>query len=42
LDAGGFEQFPNEFTPFGAVIIQSLVRPFAGDQQAAPGDAEVF
>jgi hypothetical protein len=25
LDAGGFEQCPNEVTPFGAVIIESLV-----------------
>ena len=42
LDAGGFEELPNEFAAFGAVVIQGLVRPFAGDQDAASGDAEVF
>lgn len=39
LDAGGVEELPNEFAPFGAVIIEGLVGPFAGDQDAAAGDA---
>ena len=39
LDTGLLEELPNEFAAFGAVVIQSLVRPLAGDQDAAPGDA---
>ncbi|MDQ4030789.1 MAG: hypothetical protein M3332_00380 [Actinomycetota bacterium] len=42
LYAGGVEELPNEFASFGAVIIKRLVGPFAGDQDAASGDAQVF
>jgi hypothetical protein len=41
LDAGGLEELPNEFAAFGAMIIERFVGPFARDQDAAPGDAEV-
>ena len=37
-----FEELPNEFAAFGAVVIEGLVGPFAGDQDAASGDAQVF
>jgi hypothetical protein len=42
LDAGGLKELPNEFGAFGAVVVESFVRPFAGDQDPAPGDAQVF
>jgi hypothetical protein len=42
LDAGGVEELPYEFAAFGSVIIQCLVGPFAGDQDASSGDAEVL
>ena len=42
LNAGGLEELPNERATFGPVVIQGLVRPFAGYQDAPPGDAEVF
>jgi hypothetical protein len=42
LDAGGFEELPNEFAAFGAVVVKGFVGPFPGDQDAASGDAEVF
>ena len=42
LNAGGFEELPNEFAAVCAVVIESLVRPLSGDQDAASGDAEVF
>jgi hypothetical protein len=42
LDAGLLKQLSNEFAAFGAVIIEGLVRPFAGDQDTSSGDAEVF
>ena len=42
LDVGGLEELPNEFAAFGTMIIQSFVGPFAGDQDAASGDAQVF
>ena len=42
LDAGGLEQLPNKFAPLGPVIGEALVGPFAGDQDSASGDAEVF
>jgi hypothetical protein len=38
LDAGLFEELPNEFATFGAVIVEGFVGPFAGDQNTAPGD----
>ena len=41
LDAGFCEELPNEFTAFGAVVMQGFVGPFAGDQDAAAGDAQV-
>jgi hypothetical protein len=42
LNACGFEELPNECAALGAVIIESLVRPLSGDQDAASGDAKVF
>ena len=42
LDTGLLEELPNEFAAFGAVVIKGLVGPFAGDQDAASGNAEVF
>jgi hypothetical protein len=42
LDIGLFEQLPNKCCPFGAVVIEGFVGPFAGDQDATSGDAEVF
>jgi hypothetical protein len=42
LDAGGVEELPNEFATFGAVIVEGFVGPFAGDQDAAPSDPQVF
>jgi hypothetical protein len=42
LDAGGFEELPNESAALGPVVIEVLVRPLAGHQDASPGDAEVF
>jgi hypothetical protein len=42
LDAGLFEELPNERAAFGAVVIQGLVRPLPGHQDATPGDAQVF
>jgi hypothetical protein len=42
LDADGLEELSNEFAAFGAVVVESFVGPFAGDQDAAPSDAEVF
>ena len=42
VDAGGFEELPNEFGPFCAVIVEGLIGPLAGDQDAASGDAQVF
>jgi hypothetical protein len=42
LDSGGFEELPNEFPTFGAVVAKGLVGPLPGDQDAAAGDAEVF
>jgi hypothetical protein len=42
LDAGGFEELPNKFAAFGAVVVQGFVGPLPGDQDAASGDAEVF
>jgi hypothetical protein len=37
-----FEELPNEFPAFGAVIVEGFVGPFAGDEHAASGDSEVF
>ena len=42
LNTGGLEELPNKFAAFGAVVREGLVRPLPGDQDAAPGDAEVF
>ncbi|MDT7596991.1 MAG: hypothetical protein QOJ06_2537, partial [Pseudonocardiales bacterium] len=42
LDADIQQKLPNEFAAFGAVVVKGLVGPFPGDQDAAPGDAEVF
>ncbi|PZS23059.1 MAG: hypothetical protein DLM60_03300, partial [Pseudonocardiales bacterium] len=42
LDADLFEELPNEFAAFGAVVIEGLVRPLPGHQNAPAGDAEVF
>ena len=42
LDADGFKELPNECAAFGAVVIEGLVGPLAGDQDSAPGDAQVF
>ncbi len=42
LDAGLLEELPNECAAFGAVVIQALVGPLAGDQDATAGDAQVF
>jgi hypothetical protein len=42
LDAGLFEELPNECATFGAVVIEGLVGPFAGNQDAASGYAKVF
>jgi hypothetical protein len=33
---------PNERGALGAVIVEALVRPLPGDQDAAAGDAQVF
>jgi hypothetical protein len=30
LDADGLEELSNEFAAFGAVVVESFVRPFAG------------
>jgi hypothetical protein len=42
LDARLLKELPNEFAAFGAVVVEGFVGPFAGDQDAASGDAEVF
>jgi hypothetical protein len=42
LDADRFEQLPNEFPAFGAMVLEGLVRPFPGDEHAASGDTQVF
>jgi hypothetical protein len=42
VDASILEELPYECAAFGAVIIQRLVGPFAGDQDAASGDAQVL
>lgn len=42
LDADGVQGLPNERGPLGAVVIQRLVGPLAGHQDAAAGDAQVF
>jgi hypothetical protein len=42
VDPGPLEELPNEFAAFGAVVLQGFVGPFAGDEDAASGDAEVF
>jgi hypothetical protein len=42
LDAGLFEKLPNKFTAFGSVIVEGLVRPFAGDQNAPSGNTQVL
>jgi hypothetical protein len=39
LDTGGFDELPNEFAAFGAVVIQALVGPLAGHEDATAGDA---
>src|SRR5947209_15850025 len=39
LYAGLFQELPNECAAFGAVIIESFVAPFSGDEDAASGDA---
>jgi hypothetical protein len=41
-DASPVEELPNEGGAFGAVVVEGLVRPFPGDEDAAAGDAEVF
>jgi hypothetical protein len=42
LDACGFEELPNEFAAFGAVVVEGFVGPLSGDQNTAPGDTEVL
>jgi hypothetical protein len=42
LDTGCFEELPNELPTLSAVIGETLVGPLAGDQHAAPRDAEVL
>jgi hypothetical protein len=42
LDTGLFEELPNKRGAFGAVVIEGLVGPFTGDEDAAAGDAQVF
>jgi hypothetical protein len=42
LDAGLLEELPDEFAAFGAVVVEGFVGPLSGDQDAAPGDAEMF
>jgi hypothetical protein len=42
LGTGSVEELPNEFAAFSPVILQRFVGPFAGDEDAAAGDAEVF
>ena len=42
LDAGLFEELPNEFAALGAVVIEGLVGPLPRHEDAASGDAEVF
>lgn len=41
-DAGVVEELPNEGGALGAVVVEGLAGPRAGDQDAAAGDAEVF
>jgi hypothetical protein len=38
LDADSFEELPNEFCTVGSVVIQCLVRPFSGNENASSGD----
>jgi hypothetical protein len=42
LDAGLLEELPNEFTALARWSSRVFVGPFAGDQDAASGDAEVL
>jgi hypothetical protein len=42
VDAGLFEELPNEFAAFVTVVIEGFVGPFPRDEDAASGDAEVF
>ncbi|PZS15318.1 MAG: hypothetical protein DLM60_17615, partial [Pseudonocardiales bacterium] len=42
LDPDLFQELPNKFAAFGPVVVQGLVRPFPGHQDASPGEAEVF
>jgi hypothetical protein len=42
LDGSCVEELPNKFASFRAVVIEGFVRPFTGDQDPAPGDAEVL
>ena len=42
LDASLSKELPNEFAAFSAVIIEGLVRPFPGDQHAAPSNTQMF
>ena len=42
LDTGGFEELPNEGAAFGSVVIQALVGPLAGHEDATAGDTQVF
>jgi hypothetical protein len=42
LDTGLFEELPNEFAAFGAVVIQGLVGPLPRDQDTTASDAQVF
>jgi hypothetical protein len=41
LNAGLLKKLPNEFATFGAVIVEGLVGPLAGDEDAAAGDAQM-
>jgi hypothetical protein len=42
VDAGILEELPNEFSAFGAVVIECFVGPLPGHQDAAAADAQVF
>jgi len=42
LDAGVFEELPNEFAAFGAMIVKGLVGPLARHQHPSPGNTQVI
>jgi hypothetical protein len=42
VDASLFEELPNKRAALSPMIAKGFVGPFARDEDAAPGDAEVF